>query len=683
MLNERILTILDFLLKQPDATLLELSKQLGLSKRQINYSIQVFNQQAHDLGLPPILKNKNGSFTVSKKLLLILGDDKLNIIGQYSKHERQVIILIYLSLSLEYLSLYHLVSIIQVSENTILQDLKEAATLLKNYHVTITYDRLKGYKLTGSEYDILKMIADLCRENKFLFKFDALHQVMNESNVLTEDVVHFIRFVEKSYHTNYTDESLKTLTFTLKIIVIRALNTHFFDFIFDNVYNTQIYRVLSQYLFKKFKISQDYAAFIVILMQAANTTTQITITDDQDEKILKQMIHDLVEKFKARTLVQIKQQNLYEERLFSHLKPACFRVKYGFALGIDEVDVIYSHTNHLILLKLIKELILPIETWLGKSFPKDELILLSYYFGYQLTEGIQENGKYRAVVVCTNGMVMSKVMLDLLENLFPEILFISAISKREFYQFQSDYDLVFTMVPLKTKLPQYLVDPIMDYDKKISLRYRVLKDLDDFKIEDKISGVISLIKKYADIKNKDSLEYELKKILIQKDVTDVLDDPHANLPHINDYIKENYIQIFDEPLELKVALKKTLIPLKNDGVISKDYLDALYAQIMSPNNYSFLGEKMSIPHAPVSAGIFKDGVAIGIFKKPLIFPNGEKINFLVPLAFYHTNKHLKAINELSDLATNQQLITKLLNCTTKKEVLAIIKKVGSLKNEAN
>lgn len=674
MLNERILTILNFLLKQPDTNVTELSQQLGLSKRQINYSIQIFNQQVKDLGLPPVKKEKNGNFVVSKKLLSIMGDDKLhNIVGQYSKRERQVIILIYLSLAIDYTSLYHLVSIMQVSENTILQDLKDTSILTNRYRIYIDYDRSKGYKFVGKEYDILRMISDLCRKYKFLFKLDSLNYTMDENNISEQDIVHFIRHVEKIYNMSYTDESIKALTFIIRITVIRARNTGLENFIFDNVYNTKVYETLSEYLFDNFKISRDYVAWIIILIQSANTVTQIKIVDDKDENILKSMIHDLVERFKDRTLVQIKQQDLYEERLFSHLKPACFRVRYGFALGIDEINVTQSNTNHLILLKLIKELVHPIEVWIGKNFPEDELVLLSYYFGYQLTDGVQEKGKYRAVVVCTNGMVMSKVMLDLLDNLFPEILFISAISEREFYQWQSDYDLVFTMIPLKTKLPQYLIDPIMDYDKKIGLRYRVLKDIDEFKIGNKISNFMSLIRKYADIKNEDSLEYELKKILVENDIPNVLDRSFDKFPHISDYIKEEYIQIFDEPMDVHEALKKTVGPLEIEGVISKEYTDSLYEQIISPNNYSFLGEKMAIPHAEASKGIYKDGVAMGIFKKPLIFPNGECISFLVPLAFYKTNRHLKAINELSDIATDSQLIDNLLKCTTTTEVLDIIK----------
>ena len=72
----------------------------------------------------------------------------------------------------------------------------------------------------------------------------------------------------------------------------------------------------------------------------------------------------------------------------------------------------------------MKELIIPIENWLNKAFPNDELDLLSYYFGYQLSSHNKLNKQRpRAVVVCTNGVMVSKLVRANMEKLFPEIHF--------------------------------------------------------------------------------------------------------------------------------------------------------------------------------------------------------------------------------------------------------------------
>ncbi|MDK8252364.1 PRD domain-containing protein, partial [Enterococcus faecalis] len=106
-----------------------------------------------------------------------------------------------------------------------------------------------------------------------------------------------------------------------------------------------------------------------------------------------------------QTLILIDDREDFERRILSHLRPACFRIRYNLSLGVYSIDSLIKDSNHAILIDLMKELIIPIENWLNKAFPNDELDLLSYYFGYQLSNHNKLNKqRQRAVVVCTNGV---------------------------------------------------------------------------------------------------------------------------------------------------------------------------------------------------------------------------------------------------------------------------------------
>ncbi|MGC3362672.1 PRD domain-containing protein, partial [Enterococcus faecalis] len=85
--------------------------------------------------------------------------------------------------------------------------------------------------------------------------------------------------------------------------------------------------------------------------------------------------------FQQQTLISIEDRENFERRILSHLRPACFRIQYNLSLGIYSLENVVQENNHAILIQLMKELIIPIENWLGKAFPYDELELLSYYFG--------------------------------------------------------------------------------------------------------------------------------------------------------------------------------------------------------------------------------------------------------------------------------------------------------------
>lgn len=54
------------------------------------------------------------------------------------------------------------------------------------------------------------------------------------------------------------------------------------------------------------------------------------------------------------------------------------------------------------------------------------------------------DGKIKAIIVCTQGTSVSQMMLYELRNLFPEIIFLDAISLRTFENYTLDYDIVFS-----------------------------------------------------------------------------------------------------------------------------------------------------------------------------------------------------------------------------------------------
>ncbi|MCU9789832.1 transcriptional antiterminator, partial [Enterococcus faecalis] len=95
------------------------------------------------------------------------------------------------------------------------------------------------------------------------------------------------------------------------------------------------------------------------------------------------------------------------------------------------------------------------------------------------------------VIVCQNGVVVSKLMMENLKKLFPELHFIASLSKRDFYKYEEDYDLVFSTTPLNTDMNQYIVDPIMTYNQQIQLRYNVLNKLGLNKVDSDVDKLIN------------------------------------------------------------------------------------------------------------------------------------------------------------------------------------------------
>ena len=330
--------------------------------------------------------------------------------------------------------------------------------------------------------------------------------------------------------------------------------------------------------------------------------------------------------------------------------------------------------NHAILNTLMKELIIPIENWIGKAFPYDELELLSYYFGIQLTNHRQwAPQKPRAVVVCANGIMVSKLMRDNLKKLFPEIQFLASFSIRDFYKFGVDYDLVFTTTQLKTNILQYVTNPIMNYKDQIGLRYRVLKDLGFSEVDQSIEDLVSIIKRYARVSDSRSLKEELALYLLQEQSNSPIEN-FKTLPSLTHFLKPDFIQVVAKKISWEDALTIACKPLLEYGIINERFIEDCKKQIVQKDYAGYLGQQTCIPHTTIENGVLKDGISLLVSKEPIEFPNGMNIHFIYPLSFYALTKHLRAVNQLADISNNEELLSNLVAEHNIKELYQIIRK---------
>ncbi|MCT6847123.1 MAG: PTS sugar transporter subunit IIA, partial [Lactobacillus helsingborgensis] len=396
-----------------------------------------------------------------------------------------------------------------------------------------------------------------------------------------------------------------------------------------------------------------------------------------DEIELFGFVHQIVEGFKSRTLVNIQDQSRFEKRLLNHLRPACFRVKYRLP-SIETLNLDNDKDEQL-LVNIIKDLIKPLEQWIGTKFSEDEVKLLTYYFGYLLFDNANSqkisNAKYNAVVVCSNGIIMSNILIKILKNIFPEISFLGTMSSREFSESDHDFNVVFSNMPLKTKLHNYIVKPNMTSTEKTTLRYRVLKDLGLEKVDYQLNALLNLIAKYAKVDNEAKLRNEIISILLSDyEKNDRKGEDAGELPNLLNYIKEKYIKVISsKKTDWKDALYQALEPLIEDNKVEDQYYFELVDQISNRYNYSFLGQDMAIPHAVPEKGIKDDGISLLISHYPIKLPYGKKVRIIAPIAFFHMDRYLNAINQLADLSTNDREINKLLNTNTSEQAFTILK----------
>lgn len=654
-MNDRASQILNLLIKNPDYKVSNIEKLLNLTRRQVNYSLNQINDDLIQNNLPKIIKNSDGSIMIPKEILNYYSRRTLDITSMFfSENERIDIICLYLAINHEDVSLNHLMEILKVSKNTIVNDIKQANESIEEYGLNIKYNRMLGYDIIGNEYQVRTLIEDIVHRN-IMYKRD--FSLLDRYFKLRKDkAIHLISEVEKELSVYYSDESFDFMV-------------NVFTYVFYRIKNKQIH--LNNQIGRLVKRSKEYYAiskiihdehlrkdseWISLMFMASN----VFVSEKSDlilaESELFALVHQMVEQFKQLTLIEIDDQAKFEMRLFNHLRPACFRIMFDIKIrdyysGLVNVD--YD-----VVKQIINDLIKPIEEYIGKKFSNDELELLTLYFGTQLHQEQEIVPKARAVVVCSNGLIVSRMMLEILKSVFPEIHFLTSLSIREFEKFDSDYDVVFTTDPIKTNISQYIINPIMSSDEQSRLRTRVLGDLGISSSEKNIKELVKTIEKYAKIENMQALQGELK-VLLQPSVKIQFKDNDA-LPSLIHYLHQDWVQITEKEFDWKNAIRFAFEPMLKAKAINEQYVMETIKCFELQQAYSFFGTETAIPHVDEKDLIYEEVIGFTVFKNPVQFPNGNMVYVIAPIAILNTSKHIFAVKQLAEIVMNQNNIARII-----------------------
>ena len=149
-MNKRIREILKLIIKNPEMKLSTLTSELDLTRRQINYAINQFNEELKTKNIPLIQRSHSGNITVPIEVIQMIsqpdydiGDDQELVV--LTDSERQALIVMTLIANIDYISLDHLVDAVDVSKTTVMEDIKRTEPFIRNYSLTIRYNRMNGY----------------------------------------------------------------------------------------------------------------------------------------------------------------------------------------------------------------------------------------------------------------------------------------------------------------------------------------------------------------------------------------------------------------------------------------------------------------------------------------------------------------------------------------------------------
>lgn len=637
-MKERAKKILDFIIKNNNVTSQELQEKFNVSKRTIYYDILAINEQLGKSGNIKNVKHKfifEGNLCDARKIISTEEDKFLD--SDY----RKTFILNKILLG-EKISIEKLTNEMLLSKNTVVQTITDVKKYLQTMGLRLEY---KGkYKIIGDEYVIRELFLIIVQENVL------------EINSISEEVSSF----DTKGHIKLTDYSLLNLT-----KFVEFLNKRIRD-------GKTLYSY--KYLNEAKKISY-FSNCKELLCEEANENEQAyictyisslpSLNNEVKEDVVEEYVDKLIDKFEVNTAIKLESKHEFKKNILRHLHSSYNRIRFKFPIRnpmLDETK--YKHES---LYKIIKSIIENEEEFpVFEGIREEEIGFIAAYFGGYL-RGSRDNGlrRNKVLLVCPNGLMVSKSLEIQLYKYIPTIEIVGIVSIKQLKEVNVYYDYIITTIDIQNVNNVIVVNPLLTSSDVQLLMNKLISVKENEKYFN-LELIIQAIRKNGVINNEEALKADLLNIIHK------IDEGEMYQPMLKELINAERVNIIKNVRDWKEAIKIASKPLLEDNSIEELYIENMIKSVEKYGPYIVLADRFALPHASSKEGVNKLAMSLLIVEDEVDLL-GKPVNIFMVLAAVDNTTHIRALASLSEMMYEEENVKLIIN-GDKSSILELINK---------
>ena len=672
--------MIEMIVNKSGISITKIISELGITKGQLNYRLKKINMLLIQEHLPMILRKNQRLYielTMLEKKQFI---ETCSSLIHFSDHERLNYLLLVLIFNKNQ-TLTTLSDTLFVSKNTILADMKKLKEELQDKKIQLQYSRKTSYSLVGNEVEIRKLAITLLKgivEDSIVFH--TIQKVLKIEQHLIQAIEQNICRLENVLNVFFSETKVIQLSYVIYMGILRANQGSRIQMESVEKYvDLSIYHKVSE-IFTPFlpeKNQQNELQFITIQILSTNT---IKNNISQKDQALMQAIYRAVSNFERLSITQIEKRKELCNSLYQHLIPAIYRIKFGVPDSNPLAKQVIHEYNYFH--ELVASSIQPLEKTLQICFPEQELVYLTIIFLSFLKEDLREmNVTKTALVVCMHGVSVSRLLLENLKELFPQIHFTRFMSLREFYEENPVADFVFSTVYLDTQQRTFIIKHFLNEQEKRELKQKVESELNGAENSNlpamvNTEKLIKLIEQYGSIADKDHLETALNKYfssLGYEDIASQVETESSN--SLLDLLPLKHIQIYNHPLSFNEAIHLVSKPLLKEGAIEPRYVEKIINDYDPEYPYFVVAPETAIPHAGPEDGVNRLSMSLLKLSYPVAFSKELGVRLIVMIAPADQKGHMDAVSTFYTLVHNSVHLKNILAVNYEKELRRYLESV--------
>lgn len=619
-MKDRERQILEYIIEYNKVSLSNLLKNFQISKRTLYYDIEAINYHIRDCGQ---IKNINRYFSYIGNFHTL--QDIMNHVDDWfmlMEHRKNYIL--YKILNEEHVTLEKLAEEMQVSKNTVVQTMDEIRSELLKQHLHL--ESKPRFMICGKEEHIRNLFIILMQEDN------------NILNTTSEEVLKF----DQTYNLQLTDYSLATLSKFISFVNKRCANYCQISLMkhHEEIKKFSFYQASAHILNHSSEEEKVYISAYISSLPSLDENSEIAVID--------QYIQVLIDRFEASSAVVLESKDEFKKNIKRHLLSSYYRIKFRFPIRNPSLDEIKQ--KHEVLFSMIKRILENEADFPAfKGIREEEIGFIAAYFGGYL-KGNKELGsrKNRILLVCPNGLMVSKSLEVQLYKYIPAIDIVGIIALKDLKQNLIPYDYIVTTIDIPGYDDLIIVNPLLT---KIDIDYLMDKLLNistDFKPAD-IHQILEVIHHYANVHDEEKLRKALENVLYQTK------EKERYQPMLKELITRDKVQTIQCVESWQEAIRIAAQPLLSDGTIEENYIEQMIESVMKHGPYIVLADRFALPHASNVNSVHNIGMSILVVKEEVDLL-GKPVNLFAVLATTDNTSHMKALASLSEILYDQENI---------------------------
>lgn len=677
MLNSRCMQILNKIIENNEFVKIStLSKIFNVSPRTIRNDLIKIEDYLIDNGFTLLIRDyKNGvKVNQASKLKNLINNFNNSIEANqiiYTKEDIKKFIVLKLLIEKEPVKQKYFEELFQVSRTTIFNSINEIDDILDNKSLRVERIPKLGFCIKS---DIVSKVNEFSMQiiNNFniakfynYINFEEVSPGINSfylENLIDKNLYYFLKSkiikIESMLNKTFDDGSFIRIVLFLDKMINHKVESNIIYYKDKKLVSTKEYTVANEIILElleekfSFEISQNLIYGLTILLLTSKGTNK-----NNKNNVSPDFVNKLISSVEKELSIKIIDKEKLANSLTLHIEPMIFRLKAG--IMTQNPLFLQIKTDYKEIFRAVEKACSIFEEEFSITVNEQEVSYMTIYFASVLEN---ENNKYiknnKVAVVCVEGLAISKNLSISLKNLF-DVEVTAEMSVRNLNEkiiAENDYIISTIDVPnIGSKLIKVSNDLNQDDIKILSEKFskKVNTNIDLVKIE----RIMNSIKKWCDVKDLESLQYEVFQAMLEKPKT-IETELETKIMNFS----RELIEICSDFISWEDAVKKSGNLLIKKNYIEESYIDRIIQNINEFGGYMIISPRVMLAHAGIEDGVNENSISILSLKNGFELKNqfDLPINLVITMAVTDEKSHLKFLKELVEFMNDKNNTKRLL-----------------------